>query len=161
MERFSLLHLADRSLLQALAGLVADVCAKVADLLAHIAEVDARKLYVPAGYASMHWYCVHVLHMSEDVAYKRIRVARTARQFPAIFDALADGRLHLAAVILLTPHLKPENADELLSAATHKTKAELELLLAERFPQPDIPTLVQAIASPLAIDELAARPVVP
>ena len=45
------------------------------------------------------------------MAYKRIRVARTARQFPAIHDMLADGRLHLTAVVLLAPYLTPENAD--------------------------------------------------
>lgn len=146
MERFSLLHLADRSLLQGLAALVNHVCAKTADLLAHIAEVDKRKLYVPAGYDSMYLYCVQVLHMSEDTAFRRIRVARTARQFPAVFPALADGRLEMTSVLLLTPHLTPQTVEELLAAATHKTKSQIELLLAERFPQPDLPTVVRAIA---------------
>ena len=43
-------------------------------------------------------YCVHELHLSEDSAYKRTQAARTARQFPAIFDAVAKGRLHLTGV---------------------------------------------------------------
>jgi hypothetical protein len=88
-------------------------------------------------------YCVQVLHMSEDVAFKRIRAARAARQFPAIFEAVADGRLHLSAVVVLTPYLTPENADELLAAATHRTRAEIEWLLAERFPRPDLPERVE------------------
>ncbi|MEK7331437.1 MAG: hypothetical protein AAB113_11620, partial [Candidatus Eisenbacteria bacterium] len=108
---------------------------------------------------SMYLYCVRELGMSEDTAFKRIRAARTARQFPAIFPALADGRLHLSAVVLLAPHLSPDIADELLAAAEHKTKAEIELLLAERFPQPDVATLVRAIAPAVATDELAVRPV--
>ena len=90
-------------------------------------------------------YCVRELHMSEDAAYKRIRAARTARQFPAIFGALAEGRLHLSAVVLLAPHLTPETAGELLAAAEHQTKAEIEQLLARRFPQPDLATMVRAI----------------
>src|SRR5437762_10825895 len=73
-------------------------------MLAHIAEVDARKLYVAAGYASMYRYCVGRLKMSEDVARKRIQAARAARQFPAIFAAVADGRLHLTAVVKLALH---------------------------------------------------------
>ena len=61
----------------------------------------------PAGYPSMHAYCVHELRMSEDVASKRIHAARAARNFPAIFAAVADGRLHLSGVCLLAPTCGP------------------------------------------------------
>src|SRR5438128_11630628 len=105
MPSYSLSHLSDRDLLRNLACLVAQDRNTTAELLAHIAEVDARRLYVPAGFPSMFLYCVHELHLSEDSAYKRIQAARTARQFPAIFDALAQGRLHLTAVNLLAPYL--------------------------------------------------------
>jgi hypothetical protein len=86
-----------------------------------------------------------VLHFSEDAAYRRIRVARLARQFPAIHDRLADGRRHVTALTLLAPYLTPENADSLLASATHQGKAGIERLLAERFPQPDLPTLIEAL----------------
>src|SRR5205823_997813 len=85
-------------------------------LLAHLGEVDERQLYRAAAYESMFMYCVHELHMSEDTAVRRIGVARTAREFPAIFPALADGRLNLTAVLLLTPHLSLETAEALLAA---------------------------------------------
>jgi len=70
---------------------------------------------------------------------------------------MAEGRLHLGAVCLLAPHLTAANADELLAAATNKTKSEIEQLLAERFPRPDLMTLVQAIpvTPPLANERLA------
>ena len=107
------------------ASLVAQDRETTAALLAHVAEVDARRLYLPAAYPSMRLYCVHELLMSEEVAFKRIRAARTARRFPAIFAALADERLHLTAVVLLTPYLTKETADDLLSAAEHKSKSEI------------------------------------
>ena len=66
---------------------------------------------------------------------EHIEAARAARQFPAIFDAVAEGRLELSAVIRLAPHLTPETADDLLAAAARKTEFELEQLLAERFSQ--------------------------
>jgi hypothetical protein len=88
--------------------------------------------------------------MSEDVAYKRICAARAARRFPAIFDALADGRLHVSAVVMLAPHLTPGMADDLLAAAAHKSKAAIERLLAERFPRPDLPTVIQTIPPAVA-----------
>ena len=125
--------------------LVAQDRTTTAALLAHIAEVDARRLYLPAAYPSMFAYCLHELRLSEDSAYKRIQAARTAREFPVIFDALAEGRLHLSAVCLLAPYLKPENADALLNVAAHKTKSETEELLAERFPRSELLALVQAI----------------
>ncbi|MFI5370335.1 MAG: hypothetical protein ACHQ52_02180, partial [Candidatus Eisenbacteria bacterium] len=145
MKCYSLSHLADHVLLRDLATLVAQDRQTTASMLAHLAEVDARKLYLPAAYPSMYAYCVGELRLSEDAAYKRIQVARVARQFPALFSALADGRLHLSAVLLLASQLTPENASELIESATHKTKAEIELLLAQRFPQPDLVASVEPI----------------
>ena len=124
--------------------------------LAHIVEVDARRLYVPAGFPSMFLYCVHELHFSEEAARKRIHAARAARRFPAIFSAVAEGRLHLSAVVTLAPHLTEDTADELLAAA-HKTRAEIELLLAQRCPRPDVPARLEAI-SPLPSPTLSIEP---
>src|SRR5207249_8055047 len=139
----------DAVLLRGLKDLVARDRHITAALLAHIAEVDARRLFAPAGHPSMFVYCLKELHLSEEAAFKRIHAARTARRFPAIFAALADGRLHLSAVVMLAPHLSPENADELLAAATHRTKAEIEERLARRFPRSETMGLVQALpASP-------------
>ena len=147
MNRYSLTHSGDGDLERNLVALVACDSTTTADLVAHIAEFDARKLYVPKGYASMFAYCVERLHLSEDEAFKRIRAGRTARQYPAFFPALAEGRLHLTAVVLLTPFLTAENAAELLAAAEGKSKAEIQRWLARRFPQPDLPTRLEPIAS--------------
>ncbi len=148
VNQYRLTHLSDSALLHELRALVTQDRATTALLIAHLGETDARRLYAPAGYPSMFEYCVREVHFSEDVAYKRIQVARAARLFPSIYDLLADGRLHLTAVVLLAPRLTPENADELLAAAVHRSKAEIEQLLAERFPQPDLPTLIEPLAAP-------------
>jgi hypothetical protein len=121
-----------------------------ATLLAHLAEVDARRLYVPAGYASMHAYCVGALRLSEDAAYKRIQAARAGRQFPILFEELSNGRLHLAAVCLLVPHLTPENAGELIAAAVNRTKSEVEEWLARRFMDSRAPILSHSTIRRLA-----------
>ena len=154
---YSLSHLSDPVLLCALVALVAQDCVTTAMLLAHLAEVDARRLYLPAAHPSMFSYCVHELRLSKDAAFKRIRAARVARQFPAIFAALAEGRLQLSGVVLLAPHLTPENAGELLAAAAHRSKAEIEALLAARFPRPELPTRVELISAPTAPTELLTQ----
>ena len=145
MQNYTLVHLTDAILLRDLAALVVQDRVTTAALLAHIAEVDARRLYIPAGYPSMHAYCVDELRLSEDAAYKRIRAARAARQFPALFTAVAEGRVHLAAVSLLAPHLTPMNVEELIGAATHRGKAEIEELLARRFGSPEVSAMVRAV----------------
>lgn len=159
MVSYSLIHLSDPDLLRDLRALVARDRATTAALLAHLAEVDARQLYLPAAYPSMFAYCVQELRLSEDAAYKRIRAARTAREFPAIFPMVAEGRLHLGAVVLLAPYLTPETAEGLLAAAEHKSKSEIERLLAERFPRPDVPTRVRALPTVLPVPQLAPGPV--
>src|SRR6267142_3587633 len=149
MRAYSLSHLSDPELHRGLASLVAQDRATTAALLAHIAEVDARRLYLPAAYPSMFAYCVHELRLSEDAACKRIQAARAARKFPAIFEALADGRLHLGAIVLLAPYLTPENSEDLLAKAAHRTKSDIEELLGTRFPRSEAMGLVVAIPASL------------
>ena len=80
MNSYSLGHLADHVLLRDLTALVSQERTTTAELLAHLAEVDKRKLYLPAAYPSMYAWCVGELHLSEDAAFKRIRAARTDRK---------------------------------------------------------------------------------
>jgi hypothetical protein len=145
MSDYSLVHLSDAVLLRELAQLAVQDRVITVALLAHIAEVDNRRLYVPAGYPSMFAYCVDELRLSEDAAYKRIQAARAARQFSGLFYALADGRLHLAALCLLAPHLTTENADDLIQLATHRSKSQIEALLAGRYPLAESPRGTQVL----------------
>src|SRR4029077_12161827 len=80
-----------------------------------------------------------------------------AREFPAVSAALAEGRVHLSGLSLLAPHLTRQNADQLLTAATLKTKLEIEQVVAERFPSPDVPTRVRALAPALPTAPVPAR----
>jgi len=81
-------------------------------------------------------YCVGELLLSEDAAYRRITAARAARRFPALFEAVAEGRLHLAAVSRLASHVTPENVSELIETATHRKKSDIDEMLARRFATP-------------------------
>jgi len=87
-------------------------------LIAHIGEVDERRLYASEAKPSMFAYCTEVLHLSEPEAYLRITVARTTRDHPMLLDMLKDGRVHLTAISRLAPHLTLANRDVLLLRAT-------------------------------------------
>jgi 5-methylcytosine-specific restriction endonuclease McrA len=90
-------------------------------------------------------YCVGELRLSDQAAKKRIRVARAGHRCPGVFAALAEGRVHLSGLVALATHLTPENADELLAEATHRSLEDIERLLAARYPKHELPTHVDQI----------------
>jgi hypothetical protein len=135
--------------------LVARGWADCAELLAHLGEVDARGLYREESCDSVFTWCLRELHFSEGAAYRRIQAARTARKFPALFTAVAQGRLHLTAILLLAPYLTSGNVAELVAEATHKSRLEIEGLIARRFPRPDVATEIRPLASAPTRTQLA------
>jgi hypothetical protein len=69
----------DDELLGRLADLVRESRRVEADLVAHIAEIDERKLFAREASPSMFAYCTEILHFSEAEAYLRIAAARGPR----------------------------------------------------------------------------------
>lgn len=117
------------------------------DLIASLAEFDARRLYLAAGCSSLFTYCTQVLHLSEHSAYRRIEVARAVRHFPVVLTMLAEGSVTLTVVSLLAPVLTVENHQAILDRARHKTKREVEELLAELRPQPAVAESIRKVPS--------------
>ena len=144
-EHSALATVPDDELLERLGALVQGARRTEADLLAHIGEVDRRRLYARAAAPSMFVYCTDVLHLSESEAYLRIAATRAARRHPQLLVMLGDGRLHLSAIAKLAPHLTPENCDALLHRATHASKRRIEELVAEIAPRPDVPSLLRRL----------------
>lgn len=140
--------LSDAALLDHVGALVAREQRTTAELVASLSELDARRLYLGAGYSSLFTYCTQVLHLSEYAAYGRIEAARCARRFPEILERLADGSLTLTAVSLLAPLITSRNASVLLKRARHKSKREVEHLVAEMRPKPNVATVVRKAPSP-------------
>ena len=80
----------------------------------------------------------------------RIEVACTAKRLPLLLDHIAEGAVNLTGARLLTPHLTEENAEGLLSAARHKSKREIEELIATLRPRADVASTVRKLPSPRA-----------
>jgi 5-methylcytosine-specific restriction endonuclease McrA len=114
-------------------------------VVAHLAEVEERRLHLKAAASSLFDYCLRRLGFSESEAFHRITAARLARRFPMIFELLAARSIHLSALRILRDHLTPENHRELLAAASGKSKREVELLVAAFAPRPDVPTQVRKL----------------
>ena len=135
--------LSDDELLRRLSDLLAQSRRVEWVLVAHIAEVDARRLFAREAWPSMIQYCIGALHLSEGEGYRRIAAARMSRRYPVILSMLEDGRLHLCGIGVLSKHLKDANYEDLLARATHKTKREIEMLVAELDPKPDVPPTIR------------------
>jgi hypothetical protein len=144
-KKRALQSISDDELLRRLADLIRDSRRVESELVAHIAEVDERRLYAREASSSMFAYCTEVLHLSEAEAYLRIRTARASREHPMLLEMLADGRLHLSGIAKLAPHLTRENAEVLLKRAVHKSKGQIEEMIAELVPSPDAPAVMRKL----------------
>ena len=140
----------DRDLLDATERVAADERRTTADLLALLAELDTRKLYLGEGYSSLFTYCTRRLHLSESAAYGRITAARAARRFPILLARVAEGDLTLTSVNLLAGHLTDENCERLLDAARHASRRDVERMIASLQAQPDIPSSFRRVPDGIA-----------
>src|SRR4051794_30432339 len=117
----------------------------LADLLAHLGEVERRGIHRLRACASLYAYCIYELRMSEDAAFRRSKAARLVREYPELGDAIAKGEIHLTGVLMIGPHLGGERHAEILRRARFRSKRELLRLLAEIDPKPGVPALVEPI----------------
>jgi 5-methylcytosine-specific restriction endonuclease McrA len=148
MDAFS--NLSDVSLEESLTILAARERDATVDLIGCLAEYDLRRLYLAAGYSSLFAFCTQVLHLSEHAAYGRIEAARAARRCPGILEHLAQGAVTLTTICLLAPLLTPENCSELIARARHKSKREVEHLVATLRPAPDVASTIRKLPAPRA-----------
>ncbi len=136
-----------------------------AALIAHLAELDARRLYLAEGCSSLFTYGTQILHLSEHAAYGRIEAARAVRRFPVLLERLGEGSVTLTTVGLLASHFTPENHRELLNMARHQSTRQVEALVARLRPQPPVPASIRKLptaghtpASPTALPRAATGP---
>ena len=141
--------LADGDLLSRIPVLAAGERGAAAQLVAHLAALRLRpSLYAAQGYGSLFAYCRQALRLSEDAAANRIHAARACLRFPVILDLLESGELSLSAVRMLRPHLTLENHLGVLGRARNARRVDIERLVAELAPRPDVPSSVRRVPAP-------------
>jgi hypothetical protein len=138
-------QLGDEELFAELARLAKEERGAVAKLIAHLVALDARGAHLARGYPSLFVYCREALHLSEHEAYNRIEVARAARVFPELLGLIHEGALTPTSARVLAPSLTKENSERLLSAAAYRSKRDVEELIAQERPRPDVAALVRKL----------------
>jgi hypothetical protein len=116
MTQYQLEGLNNAELVMGLSDLVRRSNELTAEVLAHLADLEARMLHLELGYSSAFAYCVQALGLSEAAAGRRLTGARVCRQFPEAFALVAAGELHLSALCELRPHLTAEMRARCLKA---------------------------------------------
>jgi hypothetical protein len=137
--------LSDDHLLRHIERLAVDERTVTVQLIAALAELDGRQLYLAAGCSSLFTYCTQVLRLSEHAAYGRIEAARAARRYPIVLELLVSGDITLTTITLLAAHLTPANHRQLLEAARRKSRRDVERLVAAVQPRASLPSSVRKL----------------
>ena len=145
-------HLNDRELLAEVKRLTECERTATAQLIAALAELDDRRLYLGEGCSSLFTYCTQVLHLSEHAAYGRIEAARACSAISR--DSRSSRRevtITFTAVGLLAPHLTHENHVALLREALATRASVMSSAWSACLrPRPPVPAMVRKLPSPRA-----------
>ena len=137
--------IADGELVSRLERLVRADRAVGVKLLVHLGEVDSRGLYREHAYSSMFAYCLGALRMSDGEAGLRVLAARVIRRFPVVVERFESGAVNLTGIKLIAPLLTAENHVQLLDRVRGMSKREIEVLVADLAPKPDVPARVRKV----------------
>ena len=127
-------RLADSQLLDCVRSLAVHERHATARLIAALAEVERRHLYLGQGCSSLYAYCTDVLGLTEDAAYNRVQAARMGLRFPVVLRDLESGALTVSAVRVLAPVLTAANHVELLDAVRNRPAREVQRVVASLGP---------------------------
>jgi hypothetical protein len=75
-----------------------------------------------------------------------------------ILDLLASGEVSLTSVRLLSRHLTPDNHQAVLAKASGRSRQQIEALVAELAPRPDVPSSVRKLPTFKAMSLSSAAP---
>jgi hypothetical protein len=116
------------------------------EILWHLREVEARRLYCEFGYGSLIDYCVGELKYSESSAYRRIQSMRLLKDLPELAAKIETGALTLSNLARTQSNIKQIEKQcgqkmaatakkEILLKLENKSQRQAEVLLAEINPQ--------------------------
>lgn len=109
----------------------------IADLLEYLYEVEARKLYAPLAYSSLHEFGVKELGFTEAQSYERTRAVFAMKKVPEVRELIRSGAISLTNAAQLNRAIDAERRElgeevskefktALVEAASGATKRELQ-----------------------------------
>lgn len=105
-------------------------------VLENMRWMHKERAYLAYGSPTFHHFCVNVLGMSEDSAWRRIHAAKLIDQFPEVVKPLiANGDVHLTGLALLDRVITPENGEQLIRESAGKSTTEIKAIVAREAPE--------------------------
>lgn len=101
--------LTDHALLDEVKILVRKEKELVAQVIEFLKEIEARKLHLARGYASMFAFATDFLGYSESEAHIRIQAARLTQALPEVKTLLESGEMSLSVAASAQSHFRKEN----------------------------------------------------
>src|SRR5512133_3424549 len=134
----------------------------LADFLLTLAAFDERRLWAELEYGSVFDFLHRELGLSKGAAFYRKTAVALVRDFPAVADALRNGKLCVMTVVEVARVLTPENVHDLLPRFFGLSKREAKVLVASLLPVEVPPMREQVtpvrVAPPALALALAAPP---
>ena len=154
MRKSNLKNLSNSDLDQNLKSLVGKEREILTEILNHIVEVDARKLYLTYAYPNLFAYLTQLIGYSAGSAQRRIDAARLSREVPEVMLQIEKGDINLAQISLLQKSFRQANLEAKLSAEA-KSEAESastkrDILSTDISPQKISVEIKQTLLSQLA-----------
>ena len=140
-------HLSDTDLTREGARIISLERQATAAVISWLIEFDKRRLYLGLGYSSLFSYGRDALHLGDGAAYRRIEAACVCRRFPGALQLIVEGGVTLTNLGLIAPHLTPANCAQLFNDVSHKSKREVEIIVARLAPKPDAATTIRKTPS--------------
>ncbi len=139
--RMNLKNLSDNQLLTNTESLVQREREILTEVLAHLREIDRRRLFSSLGFSSLFQYAVAKLQYSEDQAFRRISAMRMLRELPEMEEKLNSGELSLSNVNMAQSLFKKEaftreKKKEILLELENKSAKEAKKIVASFLVQP-------------------------
>ena len=142
-------HLSHNDLIANFSDLVQKERQLTAQVLACIAEIDRRQLYLAKGYSSLFDFLVRDYGYSPGAAMRRVDGARLLRELPEVKEKIERGTLTLSQANQIQRaaremkkterFLSTEEKQELILQVEHASKKETEKIIAERLHLPVMP----------------------
>ena len=113
----------------------------LSDVVAHLEEVNRRKLFIDMGYKSLLKYCVGELKYSESAAYRRIKTIKLAKIVPDLVNEIKKGAINLSQSAMAQGlfdgrKVEKEKQKSIISEIRNKSAKKSEDIIRERLELP-------------------------
>jgi 5-methylcytosine-specific restriction endonuclease McrA len=141
----NLKHLTDGQLQLDIKNLVQNERSLLTQILYHLKEIEARKLFSSFGYSSLFEYACQELKYSSDQAFRRIQAMRLLKEIPEAAQKIDSGELSLSNINQAQKYFKQANVvskfekNVVLQKLCHKSVRDAQKEILKLSPLNELP----------------------